>query len=370
MNPSIETSRIGRGRKILIVEKCMTTRITTMLIVALILIHSSNISYAKKPSTTPHLTMTTAAAVVGTLNFPEEETFGNQAKNPVVQYKNSSSISETFVGLDACSSDRSDDKTWDVLSSNQYETTLKFVWQGKDKDRGVLWSYIHIVLCFMTYQILHPILSLVILLRVQMRYMFKGVVNIYLLYLETYPIITKSVTAAFIQGVGDFSSQTFERKRHSSVESKVSPKRKQKYDYQRTLAISAEGIFISGPMMHLAYDFFESILPISESEGLMGWVITFIHVAADTFIMDTFFVLSALVISGILEGMSIQKQLLPQIRNEFMATTQAAWKSSFMLCPLQFICFRFLPVSLRVMAMNLQDIVWNAVVSYMIHRRR
>ena len=242
------------------------------------------------------------------------------------------------------------------------------------KDEGFIRKsvfWLQFLFYLLLYKMIEPLFSSIMPTMITSGLHVKSLIILYCKYLDSYPLITKSLTAGFIGGVGDFCSQIFEcyRKAIDDSESSVIG-RSYKYDYVRTAAICWEGIFISGPMMHLAYDTFEAILPISQSDGIMGWVISGIHVAADTFVMDTFFVLSAVIVSGIFEGVSFQKQLIPQLKDEFIPTVKAAWTSSFLLCPLQFVCFRFLPVSLRVLAMNCQDIIWNAVVSYMAHRHR
>ena len=43
---------------------------------------------------------------------------------------------------------------------------------------------------------------------------------------------------------------------------------------------------------------------------------------------------------------------------------------SAVLAPYQMCCFRFLPASLRVLAVNLSDVAWDGVVSYKNHMAR
>lgn len=194
-------------------------------------------------------------------------------------------------------------------------------------------------------------------------------INRYIDALESSPMITKSITAGVVGGLGDAMSQIFERLL-LPTSSNESTKKKKVYDYHRTLSILAEGIFISGPIMHSSYDFMEAMIPISSSGGLQEWIATGIHVAIDTFFIDSFFVLSMIVTTGIFEGQSLSEQVVPQLTTDFLPALTAAWATSFMMCPVQLLCFRFLPVSLRVLAMNVQDIFWNAIVSYMAHKGR
>lgn len=189
-------------------------------------------------------------------------------------------------------------------------------------------------------------------------------INWYLERLETNPIVTKAVTAGVISGLGDILSQVLERALGShDVSSSI-------HDVRRTIAVSAECIFISAPIQHLAYDFMEEMIPITDTDGIWVWIATVIQVAIDTFIMDSFFVLTAILFSGIFEGQSLMKQIIPQIHEDYFPSLKASWASSFMLLPIQLLAFRYFPVTLRVLAMNCQDIIWSAVVSFMVHRSR
>ena len=194
-----------------------------------------------------------------------------------------------------------------------------------------------------------------------------SLINLYTHHLEKYPLFNKVLTAGIIGIMGDALSQYFEiavmgKHRAGSFTSSFDPR--------RNLGVFLEGFLISGPLMHYSYNLFEKILPISETNGVMGSIFAGMQVFLDCFIMDPFYVLSAMITGGLFEGFSFTNDLIPQISTDFFPSMKAAWISSFMLSPIQFMAFRCLPVNLRSLAMNVQNIIWNAVVLYMAHRGR
>jgi hypothetical protein len=72
--------------------------------------------------------------------------------------------------------------------------------------------------------------------------------------------------------------------------------------------------------------------------------------------------------TAVLEG---HYETIPdELRNDFVSAVRASWKSSFLLAPAQLFSFVVLPKEFRVLAVNVQDIVWVAVVSYATHLNR
>lgn len=196
----------------------------------------------------------------------------------------------------------------------------------------------------------------------------------YLLQLEVAPLITKSVTSGVLGMGGDYMAQWLEYKLGKRVSNNQSCSWKdvvriyQTYDLRRGLAILVDGLIISGPLMHWGYNFFEHVLPISgaQNRGMAAMA----HVVADSVFLDAIFVGTAFVMTGLMEGYRLRRDIWPQIRTDYGPTLRASWATSLILMPLEFVCFRFLPVSFRTLAMNLTDIIWDTVVSFMAHRSR
>lgn len=176
--------------------------------------------------------------------------------------------------------------------------------------------------------------------------------------LETDPIMTKSITSFVIGGIGDLYAQFFELRFAYG----------RGFDLRRTLSVAAEGLLISGPLMHFVYDWMETILPIEGSEASVTWIHAMIHVLIDSVLLDCLFVATLMVFTGVLEGKV--GVIAKELQYDFIPTLKASWMSNFFFSPLEFLLFKFVPAKLRVLAINIQDIIWNAVVSYMAHRSR
>jgi hypothetical protein len=201
-------------------------------------------------------------------------------------------------------------------------------------------------------------------------------------FLTTKPLLTKCLTAAIIGGLGDLSAQYTEHRMSVMSESVYSSF---KLDFMRQFGILVEAGFVSGPIMHYAFDLMEIWFPvhgdsdsnhreIEKSEKLpmtfkaQKWCAALIHLLLDTVFLCPIFVLSMMVITSLVEGRIYS---LPyELRYEFMGTFYTSTLASIVFMPMQLLAFRLLPINLRLLYMNAQDIFWNAIVSFMAHRSR
>jgi len=230
----------------------------------------------------------------------------------------------------------------------------------------------------------------------------------YMGMLESHPFLTKSFTASLIGCLGDFLAQLAEHFSHLLPEksmksvTKVVPSESESvgadidwlwgnyntccallqwlnttYDRQRGLALLVDG-FVSAPIMHIGYDFFEAIVPVGcGHEGTTEMAATvipesvaaLIHVLLDLILLDSIFIATTFVITGIFEGYSF-RQVIPQLRSEYVPALKASWGASLAISPIQYCCFRYCPVALRVLGMNGADVFCDAVLSFMAHRKR
>jgi hypothetical protein len=179
--------------------------------------------------------------------------------------------------------------------------------------------------------------------------------------LQEWPVITKSSTASVIGGLGDLLAQCFEISVLASSDH---------YDMYRALSVSLEGLFISGPLMHYSYEFLDSVLPIESEDGsnLEKWLIAIFQVALDCLVMDCVFVATLMITTAILEGRI--RHVLSELKLEYWNGVKVSWASSAVFAPVQCCLFRYVPIMYRVLAMNVQDTVWNASISYVAHRSR
>jgi hypothetical protein len=187
----------------------------------------------------------------------------------------------------------------------------------------------------------------------------------YLTCLSTIPLYTKAVTTAVIGLMGDTSAQALEESIHSRKEG--SRFDIQNYDRRRGLSNVANGLFVTGPLLHFAYEWLEKLIPIAGATGSAS-VAALTQVLIDNVFLDAGFVAIMFVTTGIGEGYA--KQIIPQFKKDYFAAVKTSWATSITLLPLGFACFRFLPLSLRVLGINIIDIFWEAMVSYRVHQRR
>jgi len=216
--------------------------------------------------------------------------------------------------------------------------------------------------------------------------MIAGLCSWYMGCLDASPLYTKSLTSAVISLLGDGGAQYHEeRKRAKRIGSDLNLKNFN-YNRRRGLTNFADSAFVCGPMMHFGYEWLESAIPVATATveaavdpcaraGASAWCAwtashaAAAHVLIDDFIFDAIFIAIMFISTGIGEGYYMN-QIVPQFRRDYVPTVKTMWKTSFVLMPLEFCLFRFLPLSLRVLGMNLVEIIWDTIASYMIHRNR
>lgn len=183
--------------------------------------------------------------------------------------------------------------------------------------------------------------------------------------LANFPLYTKAFSSAAIGFLGDSASQYFEeRKRVKREESRISLRN---YDRRRGLSVVVDGLFFTGPLLHICYGFMENLIPTSGSI-MPASIAAITQVLIDDIFIDSFFVCLSFLNTGFAEGYGLQT--FSQLKKDFIPAIKGAWATSFLLMPLEFLCFRFLPVSFRVLGMNFIDIIWGAVLSYKVHKNR
>lgn len=188
----------------------------------------------------------------------------------------------------------------------------------------------------------------------------------YISCLTSFPLYTKAVTSAMIGLLGDSASQYFEERRRSKREqSRISYRN---YDRRRGLSVVADGFFFTGPLLHICYGIMENLIPTSGSL-MPASLAALTQVLIDDIFIDSFFVALAFLTTGVAEGYGMQSSL-SQLKKGFVPAVKGAWATSIVLMPLEFLCFRFLPLSFRVLGMNFIDIIWGAVLSYKVHKNR
>mmetsp|Transcript_25344 Transcript_25344/g.54513 ORF Transcript_25344/g.54513 Transcript_25344/m.54513 type:complete len:222 (+) Transcript_25344:90-755(+) len=194
--------------------------------------------------------------------------------------------------------------------------------------------------------------------------------------LDASPLYTKSVTSAVISLLGDGGAQYHEeRKLSKQIGSSVSLGNFN-YNRRRGLTNFADSALICGPLLHYGYGWLESVIPIasrcSDASSWCAWSASHAaaaHVLVDDFFFDAIFIAIMFITTGIGEGLYMN-QIVPEFKKCYVPAVKTMWKTSFILMPLEFCLFRFLPLSLRVLGMNMVEIIWDSIVSYTIHKQR
>ncbi len=186
----------------------------------------------------------------------------------------------------------------------------------------------------------------------------------YMMVLEKYPVLTKALTTGVIQFFGDYAAQQYEQQHEK--------KGKQKdvaYDLRRGLSLFADGLLLSGPLLHYCFEWMEDIWPTGGDVGTAKPLATLCHVFVNDYIIDSVYIGLSFVFTGIVEGYSL-RQVAEIFRNDYGATVRASWLTSLGLIPVEILCFGYLSLSFRVLAMNFVDLLWGAIVSFYSHRSR
>ncbi|KAJ6836155.1 putative PXMP2/4 family protein 4 [Iris pallida] len=171
----------------------------------------------------------------------------------------------------------------------------------------------------------------------------NGLVGWYLGMIEIRPILTKSLTAGAIFATADISSQMITLNLSTSL------------DFIRTLRMTGYGVMISGPSLHLWFNFMSRILPKRDilttvkkmflGQAVYGPIITVV-----------FFSLNAA-----LQG-ETSAEIFARLKRDFIPTI----KSGLVYWPVcDFITFKFIPVRLQPLVSNSFSYLWTIYITYM-----
>ncbi|KAL6531763.1 hypothetical protein OROMI_028128 [Orobanche minor] len=165
----------------------------------------------------------------------------------------------------------------------------------------------------------------------------------YLGMIKTRPIVTKSITSAFIYTAADLSSQ--------SIVGETS----EGYDLGRTLRMAGYGMLIIGPSLHYWFDFVSRVYPkrdilstlkkMALGQTVYGPVMTSIFFS----------------VNAALQGES-SSEIIGRLKRDLIPTLI----SGIMYWPLcDFLTFRFIPVHLQALVSNSFSYLWTVYLTYM-----
>jgi len=166
--------------------------------------------------------------------------------------------------------------------------------------------------------------------------------------LDTNPLITKSITSGTLVALGDTISQYIAINKDSTKQ----------FDPMRTLKMSSLGFIYYGPSLHYWYKILERFVP--------GTSIA--KVTAKTFLDQTIYASSLIFVfftaTGFMDGHSWDK-IQEKQKEDFLPTLKANWS---LWIPANIINFAFVPVPLRVLYISSVALIWNTILSGIIHK--
>mmetsp|Transcript_41364 Transcript_41364/g.86833 ORF Transcript_41364/g.86833 Transcript_41364/m.86833 type:complete len:299 (+) Transcript_41364:261-1157(+) len=215
-----------------------------------------------------------------------------------------------------------------------------------------------------------------------------AVANWYMNQLETHELRTKFLSSAILALVGDVCAQNvghFMINRSSGGSGSASLA----LDKRRMMAMFVDGFFCTGPLLHYVYELYEWVLPThddgmpdtkieenraddsdqSKSASKKRFLAVLAHVLFDNFVMVTVYIAVLMVSTALLEG---RRNVIPkELKYDLIPAVKVSWGASVMgVAPLQLLSFHYLPRKLRVLAVNVLDVVWITVMSFVTHRNR
>lgn len=179
----------------------------------------------------------------------------------------------------------------------------------------------------------------------------NGFVRWYLEMIDKHPILTKSITAAAIFTAADLTSQviTFATSDVSVVSDKL------EFDKLRTLRMTGYGLILSGPTLHLWFNFVSKTIPKRDlistakkmvlGQAVYGPAITAVFFSVNAYMQGE---------SGSEIFARLKRDMFPTIRNGLMF-----WP----LC--DFITYRYIPVHLQPLVSNSFAFIWTVYLTYM-----
>lgn len=181
----------------------------------------------------------------------------------------------------------------------------------------------------------------------------RSIAQLYLDMLAKRPILTKSVTASTIYFFADIASQTIGRYQSDRPE-------EVEWDVARSLRMVAAGFFMSGPTLHLWFNFVSKLVPARDL------ISTFKKMAMGQLIYGPIFTVVFFSLNALVQGES-PDEIVSRLKRDFFPTI----RSGLMYWPVcDFITYRYVPVHLQPLVSNSFSFVWTVYFTYMACSRK
>ncbi|XP_042385113.1 protein SYM1-like [Zingiber officinale] len=174
-------------------------------------------------------------------------------------------------------------------------------------------------------------------------YARTGFVSWYLGMIEARPVLTKSLTAGSIFTAADLTSQMITLSHSDS------------FDFMRTLRMAGYGTFLSGPSLHLWFNFVSRVLPKRDV------VTTVKKMALGQLVYGPIMTGVFFSVNAALQG-ETPSEIFTRLRRDLIPTL----KSGVVYWPIcDFITFKFVPVRLQPPVSNSFSFLWSIYLTYM-----
>ncbi|KXZ44840.1 hypothetical protein GPECTOR_61g793 [Gonium pectorale] len=165
----------------------------------------------------------------------------------------------------------------------------------------------------------------------------------YMSCLEANPLLTKALTCALLNALGDIFCQLF-------IEAGS-------WDAKRTGTFTFMGLALVGPTLHYWYTLLNKMVP---ARGLGG---VGLQLLLDQAVFAPVFLGTFISVLFTIEG---KPQLIrAKLEQDLWETVKVNW---VLWIPAQFFNFRFVPPNLQVLTANVVALIWNTYMSFQSHK--
>lgn len=172
----------------------------------------------------------------------------------------------------------------------------------------------------------------------------------YIKLLDRYPLATKTATSAVITAIGDIIAQYIAGAN--------------KLDWRRVFALFIVGAALTAPLFHYVYEYLELAIPASR-----GWRNVVAQLCVDQLLAAPLWLAAFFPTVLLIERATLDERTLAaisaQYQRDYVPSLLLTWK---IFIPMQALSFTLLPASLRVLALNIIDIVYTAALSFLTHK--
>ncbi|GIL88241.1 hypothetical protein Vretimale_14125 [Volvox reticuliferus] len=165
----------------------------------------------------------------------------------------------------------------------------------------------------------------------------------YMNCLESAPLLTKAITCALLNALGDIFCQLF-------IEAG-------KWDIRRTATFTFMGLAVVGPTLHYWYMLLNTLVRAGGTAGAT------IQLLLDQGVFAPVFLATFISILFVIEGKP--HLIKPKLEQDLLETVKVNW---VLWIPAQYLNFRFVPPNLQVLTANVVALAWNTYMSFQSHK--